>query len=159
MAEPGGLILRYARALDRLDAPLLRSLFHDDARIEMGAIYSGGVDGFVEVAMGFMRAMAATRHEVSNLLVEERQAGLAVGESYVRAWHRIETPEGTRELVVLGRYLNRFESRGGEWRIGWHCELIDWGEERGVDPGWFDGSAELEKGRRDREDASYRLLG
>jgi hypothetical protein len=145
---------RYCRSLDRLDAELLRKAFHPDAEIDLGALYRGGVEGFIEVAMAFMGAMAITRHEVTNLLAEADGEALKV-EAYVRAWHLMETPEGPQELIVLARYLQRLEVRDGRWAITRHAEVMDWGEMRPVSRAWFDANAELPKGRRDRSDASY----
>ncbi len=152
------LILTYARGVDRLDEALVRAVFWDDAVIELGTIYRGGPSGFAEVAIGFMGAMAATRHQIGNTLVELETPMRAAMESYVTAWHRLETPEGVRTLEVLGRYLTRAEQRDGIWRIVYHCEVIDWGEERQADPSWFDANAEMEKGRRDRGDRSYSVM-
>lgn len=152
------LILTYARAADRLDGPLCRSVFADDADIRLGRVYQGGPDGFVEVMLGFMGQMAATRHQVSNMLVAFAAPDRAALEAQVTAWHRIETPAGTRVLEVFGRYLTRAEKREGAWRITAHAELIDWGEERAADAGWYEADAEMEKGRRDRDDASYSYL-
>ena len=151
------LVYLYCRALDRLDFALLDRVFWPDARVELGAIYAGPPDGFVEVARSFMGAMAATRHAVSNILIEADGDGAGV-ESYVDAWHRIEAPGGTRVLLVAARYLSRAERRGGEWRLSAHAEVMDWGEERAADAGWFEGNGELPKGRRNRGDASYGTL-
>jgi hypothetical protein len=151
------LIYRYCRALDRLDMALLRRCFHEDADVNMGAIYRGGPDGFVEVAQGFMGSMTATRHVVGNILIAN--AGPEQGiEAYVDAWHRLDTPDGPRELMVRARYLQRAAERGGEWRFTHHSEVIDFGEMRVVDTGWFDGNAELEKGTRGEADASAWLF-
>jgi len=157
-AEIRRLIYTYSRAADRLDRELLRTIFHEDARIELGAIHRGGVEPFLDVAIGFMGSMAATRHDVGNILIVHHDASHASAESYVQAWHRIETPEGTRELTVYGRYLTRFGRRDGRWAIAWHSEIIDWGRMVPADAGWFDGNAEMEKGRRDATDGSYRAL-
>jgi hypothetical protein len=149
-------ILGYARALDRLDGALLRAAFWDDATIDMGAIYRGPPAGFVDVALGFMGMFAATRHEVSNILLVEAGQGALGFEAYVRAWHRLA--DRPAELVVLGRYVGRVEARGGAWRIAAHAEILDWGEERGVDAGWWAAEAALPHGRRDRDDPSYAWL-
>ena len=147
------LVYRYCRALDRLDADLLRSCFHDDAFVDMGAIYKGGPSEFVPVAMKFMGGMAATRHVVGNIL--------AVGggfESYVDAWHLIgREGSGWRELLVRGRYLQRIGRRGEVWALTYHSEVIDFGRERATDRGWFDGNSGLPKGVRGRNDPSYKL--
>jgi ketosteroid isomerase-like protein len=148
-------IYRYARGVDRLDPALVADAFWPDARITLGSIYSGGRDGFVDVAMGFMGMFAATRHDIGNILLAH-QAGSIGYEANVRTWHWLR--DKGMELTVLGRYIGRAEQRDGEWRLAEHGELMDWGEERSADAGWFEGNAELEKGRRDRDDASYRWL-
>ncbi len=156
-------LYRYARGVDRLDAALITDAFWPDARITLGSIYAGGRDGFVDVAMGFMGMFATTRHDIGNIVLAAD--GKSIGyEANVRTWHWLRD-KGT-ELVVLGRYVGRAEVRdpgsasgaGGVWRLAEHGELMDWGEERPVDATWFEGNAELEKGRRDRDDGSYRWL-
>lgn len=149
------LIYCYSRAVDRLDRDLLATIFHADAHVELGEIYKGGPDGFLDVAMGFMGSMAMTRHDVGNVLILSHGAAHADVEAYVQAWHRIATAEGTRELTVYGRYLTRIEARGDDWRIARHSEVIDWGRDVVADPAWFDGNSEMPKGRRDRNDGSY----
>jgi len=157
-AEMRRLIYTYARAVDRLDRALLASIFFTDAHVELGAIYQGTPDGFLDVAMTFMGSMAATRHDVSNVLVCAETGGRFSAESYVQAWHRIETLDGTRELTVYGRYLTRIECRDGLWGIVWHSEIIDWARDAAADPAWFDANNEMPKGQRDRDDGSYALF-
>ena len=152
------LLATYSRAADRLDRELLASVFHDDAEIDLGAIFKGGPTAFLDVVERFMGAMAATRHDIGNVLLLDAGPARAAAESYVQAWHRVETPEGTRELTVYGRYLTVIEERADRWAIASHSEVIDWAREAAADPAWFDGNAEMPKGRRDREDASYALL-
>ncbi len=151
------VVYRYCRALDRLDEPLLRAVFHDECAIDMGALYRGGPDGFVRLAMEFMGAMAATRHEVANIVLEI-EADHASAESYVTAWHRLAGPDGEAELIVRARYLNAFAFRDGRWAITRHSEVLDYGARLPTDPAWFEGNAELEKGARTRADASYGFL-
>jgi hypothetical protein len=157
-SEARRLLASYARAADRLDRALLESIFHPDATISLGTIYQGGVSGFLDVCIGFMGAMTATRHDLGQQFVRFDHAGSASVETYVQAWHRIDAAEGTRELTVYGRYLTRIERRDGRWAIAWHSELIDWGREVPANPAWFDGNTEMDKGRRDGSDASARLF-
>ncbi len=152
-----GCIYRCARALDRLDRELLSAQFWPDGHIEYGSIYRGPVPGFVEVAMQFQGSMRDTQHLVGNPLIEIDGAN-ACAESYVHAHHVIEEPEGLIELVVGGRYLDRFERRGDEWRIVYRTEVLDWGRRSVLLGGWFEASDALPKARRDRGDLSYELL-
>lgn len=148
-------IYRYARGVDRLDAALVADAFWPDAEIALGSIYTGPPAGFVDVAMGFMAMFAATRHDVANISLVP-QGDLMGYEAYVRTWHWIR--DKGKELTVLGRYIGTAERRDGQWRLARHGELMDWGEERAVDAGWFVANAELEKGQRSSADASYRSL-
>ncbi len=157
----GDLLGRYCRAADRLDRELLADVFAPDAAIDMGAIFRGDPAAFIDVVMGFMASFAVTRHELSTIHVAAHDADAAGYEAYVRAWHRIDTPEGARELVVLARYIGRAERRAEGWRITRHGEIVDWGEERALDTAWIEGGAAamLPLGRRDRDDGSYAPLG
>lgn len=146
-----------ARALDRLDAQLLREQFWDDARIDYGRIYRGGIGGFVDVAMRFQGSMRDTQHLVGNVTAEidgER----AASESYVQAQHVIEDATGLKQLLVGGRYLDRFERRAGEWRICARTEVIDWARHMPIPERWFEDNQELPKGLRDSADPSYQYL-
>ena len=147
------LVYRYCRALDRLDPALLRACFHADAEIDMGAIYKGPASGFIDVAMNFMRRMAATRHVVGNILCVGKGY-----ESYVDAWHLIEGERGPRELMVRGRYLQRVAQRSGYWAFSYHSEVVDYGSEQPADRSWFDAQRGLPRGTRGPDDASMRLM-
>ncbi|MGZ8310479.1 MAG: nuclear transport factor 2 family protein [Allosphingosinicella sp.] len=147
------LVHRYCRALDRLDPVLLAACFHEDAVIDMGSIYQGPPGAFVEVAIRFMRGMAATRHLVGNVL----RIGSGF-ESYVDAWHLVERDGAWRELVVRGRYIHRASLRSGRWALSYHGEVIDYGREQPSDRIWFDGRIGLPRGARDASDASSMLL-
>ena len=39
---------------------------------------------------------------------------------------RTHRRQGKMEMVVGGRYLDRLERRGGEWRIAWRTYVMDW---------------------------------
>jgi len=101
--------------------------------------------------------MAATRHEIGNVLVEA-DGERASAESYVTAWHRIDADGAASELVVRARHLSRAERRDGRWWLVWHSEVIDWGALTPADAGWFEANAERPKGRRSAADASYTLF-
>ncbi|MCC7411426.1 MAG: nuclear transport factor 2 family protein [Gammaproteobacteria bacterium] len=150
-------IQRFCRALDRLDRELLASVFHADAQLDYGSIYRGGVEGFVEVAMQFQGAMRDTHHQVGNVLIEIH-ADEARAESYVHAHHVIAQSDGLMELTVGARYLDRFERRGGQWRIAFRTEVLDWGRMVPIGERWFEDNEQMSKGLRSREDLSYRFL-
>jgi hypothetical protein len=48
-------------------------------------------------------------------------------ESYFQAYHLIEDESsGSYDLVVAGRYVDRFEKRNDEWRIAQRSIIVDW---------------------------------
>jgi hypothetical protein len=147
----------FTRALDRLDRDLLVAQFWPDAEVDYGVFYRGRVDGFVAVAMGFQGAMRDTQHLVGNVQVQV-DGDRAAAESYVHAHHVIVQGDDLVQLMVGARYLDRFERRGAEWRIAFRTEVIDWGRWLPVPERWFEQNSELPKGRRDRDDLSYRYL-
>jgi len=151
------VIYDYCRALDRLDQDLLTRVFHPDAVIDLGALYQGAPQAFFPFAMGFMKAMTFTRHEIFNVRVEQNGDHAAV-ETYVRAWHRLEREGQDYELAVHARYIDEFSCRGGVWAISHRSEVIDWAEERPVSSAWFESNAEMLKGARDSSDLSYESL-
>ncbi|MCU0757825.1 MAG: nuclear transport factor 2 family protein [Steroidobacteraceae bacterium] len=144
------------RAMDRLDRELLAAQFWPDAEVDYGVFYKGVIGGFLDVAMGFQGSMRDTQHLVGNVLAQVEGAELAA-EAYVQAHHVIATPEGNVQLLVGARYLSRMQRRGDEWRIAYQTEVLDWGRWLPIADRWFDDNAEMPKGRRDRDDLSYRL--
>ena len=64
---------------------------------------------------------------VSNILIDLEIADRALSECYFSPLHDLPTEDGPRcERTVGGRYLDRFERRQGESRIGARTVVIDW---------------------------------
>ena len=146
-----------ARALDRLDRDLLEAQFWPDAQIDYGTIYRGSVQGFLEVAMAFQGSMRDTQHLVGNTVISA-QSETASAESYVHAQHVLAQDSGLVQLIVGGRYLDRFERRADNWRLSFRTEIIDWGRWLPIQENWFDSNEQLPKGLRSRGDKSYSIL-
>jgi hypothetical protein len=144
------VLLRYCRAIDRRDYDLLRSVYHPDAVDEHGGLFSGSVDDFIAEVPRHLAPFSMTTHAITNALFHV-DGDRAEGESYVFATHVTrDTPP--LNIVVSGRYLDRFERRSGEWRIVHRTCLSDWSSPPdGLDP---DGP----RGQTDRSDPSYRVL-
>jgi hypothetical protein len=58
-----------------------------------------------------------------------------------------------KQLMVWGRYIDRWSCRRGRWGIDRRIYLDDFSEMRDAS------AAGVETGRRDRTDASYAVLG
>jgi len=125
------LVMRYCRGCDRRDWALVRSLYHDDAIDDHGGMFRGGPDAFVAWLPQATAPWELTRHEVSNSVFAVN-GDRAEGEHLVRAWHRTLPPE-RREIVIRGRYLDRYQRRGGVWKFSHRSLVFDHGEMRAVD--------------------------
>jgi hypothetical protein len=118
-------IHNYMRAQDRLLPDLHRTAFHEDGHVDCG-IYKGSTYGFVDFAQGFLRDLKASQHVVGQIQIRFDGAEAADGEVYFVAWHRIVEDGEDKDLLVAGRYVDRYEKREGSWRIARRHELIDW---------------------------------
>lgn len=140
------LLHRYARAIDRLDETMLRSVFHEGSRhrhfyegpsSDPGRPSTDEEPGdFVAFALGVLRTHERTHHQIGNVLIEVRDDDSAVAECYFTAHHR-QRPIGDplagpmacdtpMDYFVGGRYLDRLECREGVWGIVERTGMTDW---------------------------------
>jgi hypothetical protein len=118
------LLCDYMRAQDRLDPVLHRSVFFDDATTDYGA-YVGGPDGFVAFAQGALTPHLANHHMIGQAKIEI-EGDVGFGEIYFQAHHRTLENGEERDLFISGRYVDRYERRGGVWKIAHRSERVDW---------------------------------
>jgi SnoaL-like domain len=117
------VLYRYCRAIDHRDRELLASVYHLDAIDEHGSFCSGQASDFIATAMDTLETVLADAHTQHSLgtIVIEVDGNRASSESYFRAptvlphHDRDGGARVVRELV--GRWLDEFEKRDGEWRI------------------------------------------
>ena len=123
-------IYRYCRGIDRADEASLRSSYWPDAHDSHGA-YVGPAEGFIQMALGVFRTNPRNIHQVTNILIEFQGAGQAAVESYFTALQRGPDREGVvRQVLLCGRFCDRFEKRGDEWRVAERTVVYDWVEEQ-----------------------------
>jgi hypothetical protein len=146
-------IYRFNRGLDRIDRPLMGSAFHEDAQIDMGKIYQGGVEGFLDATVANQARQAQAHHLVGNILIR-LEGEAATVESYELARHKSPRDGDIIDLILAMRLLDRFERRDGEWRIVSRKKVMDWGRIFPGGDGVFENSP-LAKGTRDWADPSY----
>jgi hypothetical protein len=146
------LACQYSRGLDRLDAELLRSVFFDDAHCEYG-FYNGPPAAFVDFAMQALATHAANHHMVGNALIEV-EGDEAFGEIYFQAYHKVSGDSGFEDLIIAGRYIDRYEKRDGVWKIAYRSERNDWSRTAPTNDVYFDAAPDGLRGSR-RDDAVY----
>jgi SnoaL-like domain len=92
--------------------------------------------------MAGLGAMRLTQHNISNTFVHIT-GDTARAETNCVALHLIPTPDSEVEVVVGGRYLDRFEKREGRWLIAERLYVMDWNRTApatmALEGGLFDG--------------------
>ena len=124
------VLMRYCRGIDRCDEELLRGVYHPDATDNHG-LFVGKAADFVPWALKGLERDLSTKHSVTNDLIELR-GDIAYVESYLLAVHHRKARDGGLiDLIMAGRYVDRFERRLGVWKIADRKVVLDWGR---IDP-------------------------
>lgn len=146
------LIYRYCRSMDRIDAELGYSIWHDDAVADYGEVYRGDGRGFIDFVCAQHRGAVSHTHQVTNIVIE-LDGDRAASESYVISALRMMLDGQLKQVTTWGRYLDRWSRRDGRWGIDHRLAIRDLDEIADVTP-----LTRVNPGRRDRTDPSYALL-
>ena len=111
------VLFRYCRGCDRADETALRACFHPGSIHSHGGFQGSSAD-FIDLAMQIVRPLKSSTHMVTNVMIE-LNGDRAVSECHFLAHHRRDKADGAGEedMFLKGRYLDRFERRGGAWKI------------------------------------------
>ncbi len=144
----------YCRGVDRLDRELLSSAWHPGATVHYVDLFTGTAEELVEMFMEAHYQFSSHSHQVTNVTIEV-SGDAAVSEAYVTARLRWQEHESGRpvDMVVAGRYLDRWSRLDGVWAIDRRVYHNDVHSEYEVVGGMETSS------RRDREDTAYALFG
>ena len=136
------IIGAYAHAIDRRRWDMMAQLFHEDATFGFGTV-SGDWRGFVDQARAIIDPCLATQHQLGQVQFGFETDTICHTETYMTAMHTVPSGYPVAEVfpdkgapysaVIAGRYVDRFEKRGGEWRIAHRTGLYDWREFREVE--------------------------
>ncbi|PNU04443.1 nuclear transport factor 2 family protein [Novosphingobium guangzhouense] len=130
-------VARLARGEDRRSADLIRSCWWPEARFDYG-VHSGDFDAYLSWVVPGADAIKDTQHLLGQTYVELSD-GTAKAETHVFSYHRVDMGAGDRDTCIGGRYLDRFEKRGTEWRIVDRVMLYDWEQDWGAAADWSKG--------------------
>ncbi len=130
-------LARIARGEDRRDAALLQGCYWPDAAVDFG-VFVGDFDAYLAWVVPGSSAIPVTLHTLGQSLIRLAGDGAAV-ETHVTAYHRIEMGAEARDIVLGGRYLDRFARRDGEWRVAHRTMLYDWQRDLGRSADWSQG--------------------
>ncbi|HSA53869.1 MAG TPA: nuclear transport factor 2 family protein [Yinghuangia sp.] len=126
-----------ARGEDRRDAEMITAAYWPDATIDYG-MFAGNFDEYLAWVVPGSPAIPVTQHFLGQSVVKI-QGDTALVETHALSYHRIDMGEEERDVTLGGRYLDRFEKRGGEWRIAQRTMLYDWSQDFGVSVDWSQG--------------------
>lgn len=141
------VLTRYSRALDRCDVDLMRSVYWPDGTDSHG-VFDGNAADFADfIVREIQEWFEVTMHGLMNVHMEIA-GDRASTETYLFAYHKVRADKadeifGSRYMRMYagkgldaehhifyfgGRYLDRFERRGGEWRILHRKVVMDWND-------------------------------
>ena len=143
-------LARYCRGLDRQDPEMLLSAYHENAREQHGS-FDGTPAEYVEYVMPFVSGAKVALHMITNVLIEVN-GDKANCESYAYVIHNMD---GDEEDHIVGRWIDRFEKRDGEWKIAHRLLTNDWSRRQPVATSPFAPLADFVPGRHSMQDAVY----
>ncbi len=150
---------RYCRGVDRCDEEMLRSAYWKDAHDDH-VVFAGTREELIAWVMPLLAAREATTHTLSNVIIR-LDGDRADSESYFQGYHVVRVDGALRANLQGGRYLDRLERRGGEWRIAARKVVVDWFREFADAGDWAkgpQGQSQIKPGGRYPQDASYDFL-
>jgi hypothetical protein len=124
------LITRIARGVDRYDGALLADCIWPDAVIDMGGEKPLSGAAFAAAIKPPTEPRPGRMHIVSNQHVRV-DTDFAVSESQVMSCQDVLDHGQRRTRIRAGRYLDRFERRGGLWKLSARTMVDEWGR---IDP-------------------------
>jgi ketosteroid isomerase-like protein len=121
----GKLVHAYCRAVDRGDFAILRELYHHDAADAHGAFSTAGVAEFLDQLAATRPYIRSMQHNITtvNFAVEGERAE---GEIYTIATHTVAGATGDVDVIVGGRYLDKYAKRSGTWKFTERMIVTDW---------------------------------
>jgi hypothetical protein len=146
------LACTYSRGLDRLDVKLLLSVFFEDGWCEYGFSNCSPRE-FVDFAITALQGHEANQHMIGNVLIEV-DGNEAFGEVYFQAYHKVKTDTGFDDIIIAGRYLDRYEKRNDVWKMAYRSERVDWSRTEPSRDSYFELAPDGLRGGR-QDDAVY----
>jgi hypothetical protein len=118
------LIMAHCRAIDRIDADLLKTIWHEEATLDVGSYQGNALEFFVPF-LDVIKQRKTIFHSIANEWIEI-DGDSAVGESYVIAFSTHEEAAGDFDEFTGGRYVDVFRRFDGLWKIAHRTFVQDW---------------------------------
>jgi hypothetical protein len=104
----------------------MAALYHDDATDDHGSFFKGLAKDFIATLPKIQEGMAILHHNMTtaNIRIE---GNYAEGEIYVLAFHQVRKEDGGKlDLLIGGRYFDKYEKRDGVWKFLHKAVVADW---------------------------------
>jgi hypothetical protein len=154
-------LYRYARAVDRVDMELMKTVYWPGA-MDYHTGFSGTAEEFMAWASTQLGTMGINTHLFGNILIDMDEARTTARVESYHIFVIAGAEGGGGDTIGSGRYLDRFEKRDDDWRIAERTVLVDWWKDL---PGTVDwktgpfGMGHVPRGLPGREDPSYGHFG
>lgn len=126
-------VLRYCRGVDRLDAALMLSAYHDGATDDHGVVTGPAADLCARVVRSHRR-YEATMHCVLNHAIDFTDDAHAAGEVYNVTYLLRASADGRHLDTWWGRYVDDYECRDGRWAITHRVCVHEWTQTQPLGP-------------------------
>ena len=119
------LVNLYCQAADRHDHELMRSLYHEDAEDDHGSFFRGKAMEFIDMLPEIQSNMAILHHNVTTHNIK-LNGNKAEGETYIIAFHKVKNEAQGYDVLIGGRYFDKYEKRKGVWKFSKRVVDADW---------------------------------
>jgi len=119
------LVHSYCNAADRHDHDKMRALYHEDAIDDHGAFFKGLAMAFIDKLPEIQAPMLILHHSVTTVNIA-LDGDYGEGEIYVLAFHQVQTADQPVDLLIGGRYFDKYEKRAGVWKFSHRAVVADW---------------------------------
>jgi hypothetical protein len=119
------LVMAYANAADRHDHAKMRALYHADAIDEHGHFAKGPAMEFIDKLPQIQAPMAILHHNITTVNLK-LDGDKAEGEVYLIAFHQVREENRLHDVLIGGRYFDKYEKRDGAWKFSYRSIVADW---------------------------------
>ncbi|MBM4220093.1 MAG: nuclear transport factor 2 family protein [Gammaproteobacteria bacterium] len=119
------LVHAYCNAADRHDHAKMRALYHEDAIDDHGHFAKGPAMEFIDKLPEIQKAMDILHHNVTTTNFK-LDGDRAEGEVYILAFHKVKDGGAGYDVLIGGRYFDKYEKRAGVWKFSHRAIVADW---------------------------------
>lgn len=119
------LVHAYCNAADRHDHAKMRALYHEDAIDDHGHFAKGPAMDFIDKLPEIQKGMEILHHNVTTVNIK-LDGNKAEGEVYIIAFHKVKDGGKGFDVLIGGRYFDKYEKRNGAWKFSHRAIVADW---------------------------------